>query len=264
MDIDGVIRDVSDSYRQAILSTVYHFSGRSLTPDAIDELKLEGRWNNDWDVALELLRRLDRSQPLKGGVPSRTAVVKFFSDTYFGGDPEDDPRSWNGLIKYESLLVPASLFRELSRHNIAWGFVSGAELASARFVLEYRLGLKQPALVAMGDAPEKPDPTGLLMLARRLAGQPLGVGAPPLAYLGDTVADVETLQRARQQYPDQLLLSIAVAPPHLHNLGREQQRYQYEKQLRCAGADVVLMKTTHVVSTLFTWLDSQSQDIFPA
>ncbi len=56
----------------------------------------------------------------------------------------------------------------------------------------------------MGDAPDKPDPTGLL----RLAGQaqlarpvPRGQEAPPIAYLGDTVADVMTVQRARQQCP---------------------------------------------------------------
>ena len=80
LDIDGVIRDVSDSYRQAIRLTFYHFSGRSLMPGAIDELKLEGCWNNDWDATIELLRRMDRRRPLENGVPDRAAVMKFFSD----------------------------------------------------------------------------------------------------------------------------------------------------------------------------------------
>ena len=257
LDIDGVIRDVSESYRQAIRLTFYHFSGRSLMPGAIDGLKLEGCWNNDWDATVELLRRTDQRRPLKNGVPDRPTVIKFFSDAYFGGDPEGDPDSWKGLIRQESLLVSPKLFDELDQHDIAWGFVSGAEPASARFLLEHRLGLQQPALIAMGDAPEKPDPTGLLTLARRLAKQPLGIGSPPLAYLGDTVADVETLQRARQQCPGQLVLSMAVAPPHLHRPGREEERYQYEECLRNAGADIILMETKCALRVLLDWISDQ-------
>ena len=56
-DIDGVIRDVSASYRRAIIETVHHFHGQRPEPAAIDGLKSEGSWNNDWQASLELLRR---------------------------------------------------------------------------------------------------------------------------------------------------------------------------------------------------------------
>ena len=92
--------------------------------------------------------------------------------------------------------MDADFFKALSAAGLVWGFVSGAEPPSARYVLEQRLGLINPPLVAMGDAPDKPNPQGLIQLASQLLARhgcsPLGHGAPPVAYLGDTVADVQT------------------------------------------------------------------------
>ena len=67
--------------------------------------------------------------------------------------------------------------------------------------------------------------------------------SPPIAYLGDTVADVLTVQRARQQCPDARFLSLAVAPPHLHGPQALERRAAYEARLIEAGADVVLPST---------------------
>ena len=122
-----------------------------------------------------------------------------FSGFYFGGDPEGDPTQWQGFIGDEPLLVDRAFFEELTRQHIRWGFVSGAEPPSARYVLQQRLGLSDPPLIAMGDAPDKPDPTGLIRLAEQLAA-----GEVPrwIAYIGDTVADVQTVGNARQQRPD--------------------------------------------------------------
>ena len=52
-DIDGVIRDVSESYRLAVKKTVYSFCGWEPSSLDIDDLKNEGIWNNDWDISLE-------------------------------------------------------------------------------------------------------------------------------------------------------------------------------------------------------------------
>jgi HAD superfamily phosphatase len=103
----------------------------------------------------------------------------------------------------------------------------------------------------MGDAPDKPDPTGFLRLAAELLGGPLGEQSSiPVAYLGDTVADVLTVKRARQEQPDQPFLSLAVAPPHLHTSEAKERRSHYEWQLREAGADVVIPSTTSVLESL--------------
>jgi HAD superfamily phosphatase len=140
------------------------------------------------------------------------------------------------------LLVDPTFFASLSAADVAWGFVSGAEPPSAHFVLETRLGLRQPPLIAMGEAPDKPDPSGFLRLADALAAATV-----PVAYLGDTVADVTTVVRARQERPAQRFISLAVAPPHLQNSPR---RGAYEEQLRAAGADAVIANTTAVLAAL--------------
>ena len=244
-DIDGVIRDVAGSYRRAIRETVRHYSGWTPDPAEIDALKSEGRWNNDWEASRELIRRRDAAR-----VPPLEELVAVFGDFYFGGDPEGDPALWRGFIGSEPLLVEGAFFEGLTAAGITWGFVSGAEPPSCRYVLETRLGLVDPPLIAMGDAPDKPDPTGLLRLAQRLAGDRLGPAAAPVAYLGDTVADVETVRRARASLPDQRLLSLAVAPPHLQVAGQEEARATYEERLRQAGADRVLGHTGEALEVL--------------
>jgi len=239
-----VIRDVSGSYRRAIVETVHHYSGVRPEATAIDALKAEGCWNNDWEASLELLRR--------GGLcelPAFAALVEVFNGFYFGGDPNGDPSAWQGFIGSEPLLVERQFFEALTDAGVSWGFVSGAEPPSARFVLEQRLGLSNPPLIAMGDAPDKPDPTGFLRLAAELSGG-LGAGNSPVAYLGDTVADVLTVQRARQQQSEQTFLSLAVAPPHLQAPEAADRRSRYEAQLLEAGADAVIPNTTAVLTAL--------------
>lgn len=243
-DIDGVIRDVAGSYRRALQATVEYYSNWRPSPSQIDDLKGEGRWNNDWDASLELLKR--HGSPL----PERNALIAVFSGFYFGGDPEDAPESWTGFIGDEPLLVNASLFETLHALGWAWGFVSGAEPPSARFVLEQRLGLNAPPLIAMGDAPDKPDPTGLRQMSESLL---TSSKATTVAYLGDTVADVQTVIRARAEQPERTWISLAVAPPHLH--AHPVERRAYEQRLMEAGADHILSSTMAVTE----WLESAAQ-----
>ena len=230
-----MIRDVAGSYRRALQDTVAHYSGWRPTPPDIDGLKAEGSWNNDWDASLELLRRHG------GAMPSRDDLIAIFSGFYFGGDPDGDPADWNGFIGDEPLLVDRTFFDALSAQGIRWGFVSGAEPPSARFVLEQRLGLIDPPLIAMGDAPDKPDPTGLIRLAEQLARgeQPAWIG-----YIGDTVADVHTVVNARQQRPDLPWQSLAVAPPHVADVEA------YHRLLRDAGADRIVVTTRDLLPML--------------
>jgi HAD superfamily phosphatase len=243
---------VSASYRRAIVETVHHYGGWRPDPAAIDALKSEGLWNNDWQASRELLRR--------GGLarlPELEALAAVFGGFYFGGDPEGDPQRWRGFIGDEPLLVEAGFFAQLEAANLIWGFVSGAEPASVRYVLQRRLGLPDPPFLAMGDAPDKPDPTGLLQLAGTLlapAGLALGPTAPPVVYVGDTVADVLTVQRARRACAGQRFLALGVAPPHL----RQQRRTAHEQQLREAGADAILPATAQLGPVLEAALSAPS------
>ena len=239
-DIDGVIRSVENSYRLSLKKTVYQFCGWEPSYQDIDNAKNEGIWNNDWDLSLELIKRHIKSKNLKLKTPQREDIIRCFEDFYFGGNPTKDSNDWSGFIRNEELLVEKEFFTLLSVNRITWGFVSGAESASAKFVLEKRLKLKSPPLISMGDAPEKPNPEGFIKLSKKLLGDKLGPSNIPIAYVGDTVADVKTVINARKEFPSQKFISIGLAPPHLHLKSRLKERNSYESNLRKAGAEIIL------------------------
>lgn len=239
-DIDGVIRSVENSYRLSLKKTVYKFTRWEPSYIDIDNAKNEGIWNNDWDLSLEFIKRFKKEENSDIKIPPREDIVKCFEKFYFGGDPNKDSKYWSGLITNEELLVNKEFFDLLESSGIMWGFVSGAESASARFVLEKRLGLKSPPLIAMGDAPDKPDPKGFINLSKKLLGDKLGSSNIPIGYVGDTIADINTVMNAKKEIPSQKFISIGIAPPHLHSKSRLNERNLYEKNLQDAGADLIL------------------------
>ena len=239
-DIDGVIRSVENSYRLSLKKTVYKFTGWEPSYIDIDNAKNEGIWNNDWDLSLEFIKRFKKKGNLNIEIPPREDIVKCFEEFYFGGDPNEDSKYWSGFITNEELLVDKKFFDLLESNGIIWGFVSGAESASAKFVLEKRLGLKSPPLISMGDAPDKPDPKGFINLSKKLLGDKLGSSNIPIGYVGDTIADINTVMNAKKEIPSQKFISIGIAPPHLHSKSRIIERHSYEKNLKDAGADLIL------------------------
>ncbi len=53
-DMDGVLTEVSESYREAIVQTVEHFTGKRITRDLIQQYKNQGGWNNDWALSQKI------------------------------------------------------------------------------------------------------------------------------------------------------------------------------------------------------------------
>ena len=239
-DIDGVIRDVTNSYRLSVQKTVLKFCNWEPSSYDIDELKNEGIWNNDWDLTLELIKRFINKNKLSLKSPSRDNVIKNFEKLYFGCNPHENYLKWSGFINNEKLLVDKNFFNFLTLNKINWGFVSGAELPSAKFILENRLSLNNPPLIAMNDAPDKPNPTGFLKLANELLEEDFGRNCPPVAYVGDTIADIQTIINARRSYPSQRFISIGVIPPHLQTGENVPKQFKYESKLKAAGADFII------------------------
>ncbi len=239
-DIDGVIRSVENSYRLSLKKTVYKYTGWEPSYKDIDNAKNEGIWNNDWDLSLEFIKRFKNKGNFNNEIPPREEIVKCFEEFYFGGDPNEDSKYWSGFITNEELLVDKKFFDLLESNGIIWGFVSGAESASAKFVLEKRLGLKSPPLISMGDAPDKPDPKGFINLSKKLLGDKLGSSNIPIGYVGDTIADINTVINAKKEIPSQKFISIGIAPPHLHSKSLLNERDSYERNLKDAGADLIL------------------------
>ncbi|NJO80652.1 MAG: TIGR01548 family HAD-type hydrolase [Cyanobacteria bacterium RM1_2_2] len=216
-DIDGVIRDVGGSYRLALADTVESFTQGAFRPSPpdIDALKTEGLWNNDWEASRELIYRYYEAQGQQRdqiGLDYE-AVITFFQSRYRGPNP-DDSDHWTGYICQEPLLVEFAYLETLTQAQIAWGFFSGATRGSASYILEKRLGLQAPILVAMEDAPGKPDPTGLLMVVQQLEERDQLESGMPVIYVGDTVADLQTVQQARKQQPQREWIGVGILPPH--------------------------------------------------
>jgi HAD superfamily phosphatase len=229
-DIDGVIRDVSGSYRRVLADTVEHFTNGENRPtsEKIDELKSEGIWNNDWEAAQELIKEyfngLGQASPI-----SYEAIIDFFQSRYWGSDRQ----KMNGYIATESLIATTEYFHELTASGIGWGFFSGASRASASYVLQ-RLSIDDPVLVAMEDAAGKPDPTGLLLAVKQLEQQ--GKSAIAVVYVGDTVADMLTVVKARVYDACYKYIAVGVIPPHV----QDHLRDRYASSLKESGADIVL------------------------
>ena len=239
-DIDGVIRDVTNSYRLSVQKTVLKYCNWEPSTYDIDELKNEGIWNNDWDLTLELIKRFISKNKLSLKPPSRDVVINNFEKLYFGSNPNENYTNWSGFINNETLLVDKNFFDFLTLNKIKWGFVSGAELPSAKFVLEKRLSLNNPPLIAMNDAPDKPNPEGFLKLANELLQEDFGLNCPPVAYVGDTIADIQTIINAKELYPSQRFISIGVIPPHLKTPDNNKKQSTYESKLKAAGADFII------------------------
>jgi HAD superfamily phosphatase len=228
-DIDGVVRDVSASYRRALADTVEAYTQQAFRPShaEVDHLKAEGVWNNDWEASQELIYRYFESQGQSREQIKLdyTELVAFFQQRYRGSN-------WDGYILNEPLLMSAHYLHSLTQAGIGWGFFSGATRGSASFVLEKRLGLSQPVLIAMEDAPGKPDPPGLFATVAQLtkANQPSQPPKHRIFYIGDTVADMQTVIRAKALHPAQDWIGIGVLPPHVSD------RSIYQAQLEQAGA----------------------------
>lgn len=183
-DLDGVLVDVSASYRVAIRETVAALGGGEVTPEAVQALKNAGGYNNDWDLSQELLRR-------RGIAVALPRVIEVFNQKYLGpgGDGE------GGLIQQESWLLEPELLAAL-RQRYRLAIFTGRPRADADYVLrrfavadafDHVIGLEDVSV-------QKPDPEGLFELQRRHAPAPLA------AYIGDSIDDARAAAAAEAPF----------------------------------------------------------------
>src|SRR5262249_30993831 len=126
-DMDGVLVDVTNSYRQAVIDTVRHFTGALVTNEDIQILKNRGSANNDWDLALEMIQR-------HGGSAARDEVVKVFQKICYGKDCD-------GLIRRERWLAQDGLLPRLAS---GWRFALFT--GRMRWEADYTLGRFAPQI----------------------------------------------------------------------------------------------------------------------
>jgi HAD superfamily phosphatase len=175
-DMDGVLVDVSESYRETIQQTVEHFTGNRPTRADIQDWKNRGGWNDDWALSTAMIRA-------QGVEADHDAVVEHFQKI-FHGDGTD------GLILREKWIAQPGLFDRLSQRfhlavftgRLRWE----AELTLRRFAPSTVFA---PVVGADDVAKHKPAPDGLLHIA---AGAP----GSALWYVGDTVDDARCARSA--------------------------------------------------------------------
>src|SRR5580704_3920937 len=102
-DMDGVLAEVTASYRAAIIETVDHFTGRRVTNELVQEYKNAGGWNNDWALSQKIAADL-------GVDIEYSTVVDYFNQIFIGGNGGKDG---DGLIRRESWLPEPGFLNRL-------------------------------------------------------------------------------------------------------------------------------------------------------
>ena len=175
LDMDGVLADVSHSYRLAIIQTARQWNVE-ISSAEISEAKARGNANNDWILTHELLRA-------RGVDVSFDVVKERFERLYQG--TEDEP----GLWRSEALLPDLGWLRKLAS-RFPLGLVTGRPRPDAeRFLCAHGLDKLFQATVCMHDAAPKPDPAPV-----RLALERLGVRHAWM--VGDTADDQRAARAA--------------------------------------------------------------------
>ncbi len=220
-DLDGVLVDVSNSYRKAIKMTVESFTMQRVPDDEIQKFKEQGGFNNDWDLTEAIIS----SRKIKA---SREKIVSTFQEFYLGksGRP--------GLIDNETWLLPREILLRLYR-NYRLGIVTGRPKEEALHVLKKNdaLGFFD-VIIAMQDYPKdkaKPDPLCITLALQE-------VGRKNARYIGDSVDDMKAARNAEIE-------PIGVLPPNILSSNLKQL-------LKESGAVLVLENITQIQQILQT------------
>jgi len=172
-DMDGVLVDVTDSYRETIVRTVEHFAGKTISRDTIQDYKNQGGWNNDWALSQKICHDFGIEIPYP-------QIVDYFNSLFLG----------QGLIHRERWLPRNGLLDRLC-DKFEPAIFTGRTTEEAEITLK-REGLRDRFLLVTADdvEHEKPAPDGLL----RIAGlRP----SKKLLYVGDTVDDARCARAAQ-------------------------------------------------------------------
>jgi len=174
-DLDGVLADVSGSYRKAILETAASY-GVELTSKDIAEAKAVGDANNDWCLTRRLLAE-------RGINRSLAEITRTFEALYQGDDEQP------GLRRHERLMLPVTVLEALAEQR-KLAIVTGRPRADAqRFLDEHGIRDVFTAVVTMEDGPAKPNPAPLHLALERL-------GVRHAWMLGDTPDDLRAARDA--------------------------------------------------------------------
>jgi len=189
-DMDGVLVDVSGSFRRIVTTLAAEMTGRDVEPGEVQAVKEAGGCNDDIDTIVEIARR-------RGVRADPAQVRRRFDAAYQGRDGSP------GLWREERWMMSAGRLERLAGRR-ALGIATGRnreEVALARKLAADAWRWFE-AVVTVDDVPPgrgKPRPDSLLLALERL-------GAAGGTYVGDTVDDVRAARAAG-------LRPLGVIPP---------------------------------------------------
>jgi HAD superfamily hydrolase (TIGR01548 family) len=175
-DMDGVLVEVMESYREAIRETVHHFTGERPTHDEIQDFKNAGGWNNDWVLSQRMIA--DRGKQV-----AYADVVEYFNRVFLG-------ENGDGLIRYERWVPKPGLLERLGERASLAIFTGRAKYEADVTLQRYANGIRfHPLITDECVANPKPAPDGLRLILQEHAEQTIW-------YLGDTVDDARSARAA--------------------------------------------------------------------
>lgn len=206
-DMDGVLVEVGQSYREAIRETVRHFTGADVSHDTIQDFKNAGGWNNDWQLSHRLIGDL-------GKTVTYAEVVDQFNLIFFGTNGD-------GLIRKERWMPRDGLLEGLAKRAVLAIFTGRVKYEADATLGRYAGHIKfDPLITDECVANPKPAPDGLHLIQKQYPGKHIW-------YLGDTVDDARSAQAAEVPF-------IGVSTPH------NNRHEEITRSLRDLGAFAVL------------------------
>ena len=273
LDVDGVLVDVADSYRRAIVESLQYVYGETIEQTGVQAFKDAGGFNNDWTLtdaaALFLLARREgydgnvdtftgQVVANDGGLAGAEAVVESHLDPGGVERVRDDWRPERLREVFQQLYLGAELYAKLEGDEpdpelaTEHGFINDEPVVVTPETID-RLTAEFPVCVLTGrpeaEAELALDRVGLAVEAERRftmddwdEGKPSPralialaelTGAESVVFVGDTLDDIETANNARESDPQRTYYGVGVLTGGLTG---PEGRQKYES----VGADRVL------------------------
>ena len=176
-DMDGVLVDVTESYRETIAATIEHYTGARPTNEQIQQFKNRGGFNDDWRLTHHIVTGV--------GIEVAFEDVKaHFQRLFLGANGAD------GLILREKWIARPGTLEKLGE-QFRFAVFTGRPRTEADITLRrFAPNFTFHPIVAMEDVVEpKPAPEGLLRIA---AVNP----DSKLIYVGDSIDDARAARAA--------------------------------------------------------------------
>lgn len=184
-DIDGVLVDVSRSYREAIRQTVRATCGKEITMEDIEDIKKVPGSNNDWDVTYALAKGLREFGGIDREGGEYAGIKEKFQELYLGG-----------LRDKEELLIERGTLDSLKEGGYRLGIVTSRPREEALYALRELVPryFPQESIIALEDCDaQKPDGKPLLLAKERM-------GCRNPVYVGDTINDAIAAKNAKMAF----------------------------------------------------------------